>query len=89
MSLTTISLITGFIKEGVGFFFTTKAEKRKQRIKNLQGILVIMQDEKRTRSVMGWVLTVLLLAAMIYDILVLGGDNFETLMILFASVAGS
>ena len=89
MSLASLSIVTGLVKETVGFFFTTKKEKRKARMENLRSIITIMKDEKRTRSVMGWVITVVVLVAILYDIITNNGENFEILLTLFASVQGS
>lgn len=74
----TLAAIGGFLRLGLGVFTTVSREKRAARIALLREALTASGVKKR--SVFGWALVFLAFAALLYDVVVTGGDNFETLL---------
>lgn len=74
----TLAAIGGFLRLGLGVFTTVSREKRAARIALLKE--AVKASGVKKRSIFGWALVFLAFAALVYDVVINGGDNFETLL---------
>ncbi len=66
------------VKAGLGIFTTVSREKRAMRMELFRE--AVKASGMKNRTLAGWALVFLAFVALIYDVVVNGGDNFETLM---------
>lgn len=82
-----LTVVGSLIKSGLGIFTTVSKEKRARRMEGLKVAFSAAKNNKR--GVFGWALVFLSFVATVYDVVMTGGENFDTLIQLVALAMGA
>ncbi|ATB52638.1 hypothetical protein PVS_01 [Vibrio phage vB_VspS_VS-ABTNL-3] len=88
MKITGLGIIVNLVKEGLKFFTTKESKKRQERKDAMKFIIQVMRDNKKERSVAGWVGLFVILGFILFDIVKTGGSNFDVLLTIYGAWSG-